>query len=163
MVRGEKDRPFWRSKTLEEMSREEWESLCDGCGHCCRVKLEDADTGEIVTTHFACTLLDTHSCRCTDYANRKTRVPGCLRLAPEKIAELPWLPDSCAYLKLSRGEDLDWWHPLVSGDRESVHKAGISVRDRVRPESEMQEMQQTLAALFGAEWPDTNTEDEGRE
>lgn len=142
------------------MTRDEWESLCDGCGHCCRVKLENSDTGEVVSTQFACTLLDVETCRCTDYPNRKVRVPGCLRLTPERIHQLSWLPDTCAYVKLSRGQDLDWWHPLVSGDPQTVHEAGISVRGKVRPEEEMEEMQEILADLYGVEWEDDPAADE---
>lgn len=154
MMAASRQEPFWRTKTLEEMSDEEWESLCDGCGHCCRVKLENSKTDEVLTTHFTCMLLDVDTCRCTDYPNRKARVPGCLRLTPEKIPELPWLPDTCAYVKISRGEDLDDWHPLVSGDPDSVHAASISVRGKVCSEVEMDEMQEALSDLFGAEWVD---------
>jgi len=123
--------PFWRRKKLAEMSREEWESLCDGCAKCCLVKLEYEDTGEIDHTDISCRLLDTHSCRCTDYANRQKQVPDCLTLTARRIRRLRWLPATCAYRLVSEGRDLYWWHPLVSGDPETVHSAGISVRDRV--------------------------------
>ena len=125
------DAPFWRRKKLAEMSREEWESLCDGCAKCCLVKLEYEDTGEIDHTDISCRLLDTHSCRCTDYANRQKQVPDCLTLTPRRVRRLRWLPATCAYRLVSEGRDLYWWHPLVSGDPETVHTAGISVRDRV--------------------------------
>lgn len=152
MSEATKSEPFWLRKSLAEMSDEEWESLCDGCGQCCRVKLENADTAEVLTTQFSCTLLDIDTCRCTDYPNRKARVPGCLRLRPENVLDLPWLPDTCAYVKLARGEDLDWWHPLVSGSPETVHEAGASVRGKVRPEAEMEEMQQVIEDLYSIDF-----------
>jgi len=147
-----KPEPFWRTKSLAEMSGAEWESLCDGCGQCCRLKLEHADTGEVLTTEYSCILLDTHSCRCLDYMNRKRRVPGCLRLTPKKLTSMPWLPATCAYVKIARGEDLDWWHPLVSGSPETVHEAGISVRGKVRPESELDEVEDLVVELLGEDW-----------
>jgi hypothetical protein len=123
--------PFWRSKPLEAMTDREWESLCDGCGRCCLVKLEDEDTGEIAYTDVGCTLLDSDTCRCRDYENRQALVPDCVRLTPATVRMLSWLPPTCAYRLLAEGRDLYWWHPLVSGDPETVHTAGISVRDRV--------------------------------
>lgn len=125
------DEPFWKRKTLSEMSREEWESLCDGCGKCCLVKLQDPDTDEISHTDVACKLLDGATCRCTDYARRKKRVPDCVVLNPKVVSELVWMPSTCAYRLLREGQDLPWWHPLVSGDPDTVHEAGISVRGRV--------------------------------
>jgi uncharacterized protein len=131
--------PFWRTKRLAEMSREEWESLCDGCGRCCLLKLEDEDTGELYYTDVACRLLDLGTCRCTSYPERRSLVPTCVVLSPERLDALDWLPSTCAYRLLHEGKDLRWWHPLVSGDPETVHRAGISVRHRVLPEGEVAE------------------------
>jgi uncharacterized cysteine cluster protein YcgN (CxxCxxCC family) len=119
--------PFWKTKTLPEMTREEWESLCDGCGRCCLNKLEDEDTGRFLYTRAACKLLDLESCRCTDYANRHARVPDCVALTPENVGSLGWLPATCAYRLLEEGKNLQWWHPLVSGRTETVTEAGIAV------------------------------------
>ena len=127
--------PFWRRKTLAEMTRSEWESLCDGCAKCCLDKLQDDDTGEISYTEVACRLLDLGTCRCTDYSNRTRFVPDCVVLTPRTVARLTWLPSSCAYRLISEGKDLEWWHPLVSGDPETVHRAGVSVRGRAVPEA----------------------------
>ena len=129
--------PFWKRKTLAEMSRKEWESLCDGCAKCCLVKLEDEDTEEIEFTNVACRLLDCTSCQCSDYKNRQKHVPDCVKLTPELIDDLLWMPPSCAYRLLSEGKDLPDWHPLVSGETESVVRAGMSVRDRVVSENDI--------------------------
>jgi uncharacterized cysteine cluster protein YcgN (CxxCxxCC family) len=125
---------FWRHKRLVELSRAEWEALCDGCGRCCLHKLEDADTREVTYTRVACRLLDLDTCRCTDYANRRRHVPDCVRITPAMLKDCDWLPWTCAYRRLAEGRDLAWWHPLVSGDPATVVRAGISVRGRVLSE-----------------------------
>jgi uncharacterized cysteine cluster protein YcgN (CxxCxxCC family) len=122
---------YWETKSLDEMSRAEWEGLCDGCARCCLVKLEDEDTSEIHYTDVGCKLLDGATCKCRDYPNRQKKVEDCVRLTPESVRDLNWLPTTCAYRLLSEGKDLPDWHPLVSGDAESVHSAGISVRKRI--------------------------------
>ena len=119
--------PFWKTKALAEMSREEWESLCDGCGRCCLNKLEDEDTGEFLYTRAACKLLNLETCQCSDYKNRHKKVHDCVALTPKNVGELGWLPESCAYRRLNEGLGLSWWHPLVSGDPDTVREAGISV------------------------------------
>ncbi len=125
---------FWEEKSLAEMTREEWESLCDGCGRCCLLKLQDIDTEMIHYTDIACRLLDTQSCRCTNYPARTMLVDDCVELGPDTLEALSWMPASCAYRRLHEGRPLADWHPLISGRAESVHEAGISVRGRCVPE-----------------------------
>jgi len=127
--------PFWHTKSLAEMSRQEWESLCDGCGRCCLHKLEDEENGKLYWTNVSCKLLDGDSCRCGDYDNRLQHVPDCIQLSADMIGSLEWLPATCGYRLVHEGRDLYWWHPLVSGDPETVHAAGVSVRGRVIPET----------------------------
>lgn len=121
---------FWETKTLEQMTTAEWESLCDGCGRCCLNKLEDIDTGELHFTNVACRLLDDNSCRCENYPDRKKIVPECLVLDIESIQHSTALPPSCAYRRLSQGQSLLPWHPLICGNPEEVHSAGVSVRGK---------------------------------
>ena len=148
---NQEELPFWRRKTLEAMSVDEWESLCDGCGRCCLVKLEDEDTGEIHYTDVGCTLLDDKACRCRDYANRQAKVADCVRLTPDAVRSLSWLPETCAYRLLAEGRDLYWWHPLVSGDPGTVHAAGVSVRGRVAGPEEDFSVQDLLNRI--TDWP----------
>jgi uncharacterized cysteine cluster protein YcgN (CxxCxxCC family) len=128
------ERPFWETKRLEHMSPEEWDSLCDGCGQCCLNKVEEEDTGKIYLTRLSCRLLDLNSCRCKDYENRFARMPDCLSIDIKAVKKLKWLPESCAYRRVNEGRGLAWWHPLVSGDPETVHQAGVSVRGWARSE-----------------------------
>ena len=123
-------RPFWRSKSLEEMTPDEWESICDGCGVCCLQKIENPTTNEITLTSVSCAFLDTTSCRCTIYEARLSLNAECLELEAGGIGAIEWLPETCAYRRLREGQDLEWWHPLISGDPDTVHKAGISIRNR---------------------------------
>jgi uncharacterized cysteine cluster protein YcgN (CxxCxxCC family) len=143
------DLPFWRRKTLEEMTRAEWESLCDGCGKCCLMKLEDIETGAISFTDVACRLLDVGTCRCKRYAERKKLVPDCIQLTPALARSVDWLPSSCAYRLLAEGHDLYWWHPLVSGDPETVHLAGVSARGRAVPEGRGHDLEDRIVT-----WPE---------
>jgi uncharacterized cysteine cluster protein YcgN (CxxCxxCC family) len=140
--------PFWKTKTLAEMSLAEWESLCDGCGRCCLHKLRDEDTDRLAWTNVACRLLDGESCRCRNYAQRRHLVPDCVQLTPREVAEIDWLPPSCAYRRVHEGKGLAWWHPLVSGDPESVHRAGVSVRSRVIDERDAGRLEHHLVS-----WP----------
>jgi len=122
---------FWLAKKLEQMSQEEFESLCDGCGKCCLHKLEDEDTGDVYYTKVACRYLDHDTSRCQEYTNRQRLVEACAVLTPESVKDTYWLPETCAYRLVAEGIPLFDWHPLVSGDPDSVHTAGISVRGRV--------------------------------
>jgi len=128
---------FWDDKSLDEMSPAEWEALCDGCGRCCLMKLEDEDTGEIYNSDVRCRLLNGDSCRCSDYPNRLSKVKDCIKLTPRNVYEIDWIPVSCAYRRLAEGRGLAWWHPLVSGDPDTVVAAGISVRGRTVSETEV--------------------------
>ena len=119
---------FWETVPLGQLDRAQWEALCDGCGKCCLHKLEDDETGEFFPTNVACKLLDRRSAQCSDYKHRHAFVPDCIRLTPAKLRTMDWLPASCAYVLRADGKALPDWHYLNSGDRETVHSAGKSVR-----------------------------------
>ena len=120
---------FWELD-LDELTRPEWEALCDGCGRCCLHKLEDEDTGEIAETNVACKLLDTGTAQCRDYRHRKAFVPDCLRLTPKLVKNVPWLPASCAYVRRAEGKSLPDWHHLLTGSRDAMMEAGASIAGR---------------------------------
>ena len=132
--------PFWKGKSLEDFSPQEWELLCDGCGKCCLLTFEDEGGSKLIVTSVACRFFDSKTCRCQHYGKRSQMVPTCLRLTPARVKALSFIPETCAYRLLAEEKDLEWWHPLKSGDGESVHRAGISVRgktiseDNVHPE-----------------------------
>jgi uncharacterized cysteine cluster protein YcgN (CxxCxxCC family) len=149
--------PFWEEKTLEEMTPAEWEALCDGCGRCCLIKLEDEDTGVIITSDVRCKLLDGESCRCTDYPNRQRKVPDCVKLTPENVTELAWIPTTCAYRRLAEGRGLAWWHPLVSGDPDTVAAVGVSARGRTFSENDIKPGEWENHAV---DWPEYEPPDE---
>lgn len=135
---------FWETKRLDQLSRDEWESLCDGCGKCCLHKLEDEETGEVFPTNVACRLLDRRNSCCKDYANRRKYVPDCVRLSPSRLQELDWLPSTCAYRLVADGKPLPEWHHLISGSRETVHAAGMSTRGWTVSEDEAGELEYHL-------------------
>ena len=139
---------FWQTKTLPQMSQDEWESLCDGCGRCCLVKLEDEETGDIALTDIACRLLDNQRCKCKQYDTRHEIVPDCVRLTPKNISQLKWMPKSCAYRLLAEGKDLAWWHPLISGDKETVHQAGISIQGKTVSEDDNLQPEDRIVSWF---------------
>lgn len=131
---------FWEHVPLDQMTGDEWEGLCDGCGKCCLLKLEDEDTREVEFTAASCRLLDTETCRCAQYENRKTFVPDCVVLTPKTLKDIAYfMPRTCAYRLLFEGKALPNWHPLVTGDQDSVHNAGASVRGWAIPEFEIDE------------------------
>ena len=134
------------------MTRAEWERLCDGCGRCCLHKLRDEDTDRVVFTNVACRLLNIETCRCADYEHRKNWVPDCVKLTAAKLPAIDWLPPSCAYRLVAEGKDLPWWHPLVSGDPETVHQAGISVRGRALRERDAGDLEDHCVQWPG-KWP----------
>jgi uncharacterized protein len=121
---------WWNSTPLQALDDAQWEALCDGCARCCLHKLADEESGEVYYTRVHCRQLDADSCRCSDYAARSVLVPDCIKLTRENTADLDWLPETCAYRLRAHGEPLPAWHPLVSGDPESVHRAGVSIRGR---------------------------------
>jgi uncharacterized protein len=135
---------FWEDVPLDKLDRAQWEALCDGCGKCCIHKLEDEDTGELHATNVACRLLDRRSGQCSNYKHRHAFVPECIRLTPAKLKQLDWLPSTCAYVLRAEGKPLPEWHYLVSGDRESIHIAGKSVRGWTISEDDAGELEYHL-------------------
>ena len=138
-------KPYWETKSLQQMNAAEWEALCDGCGLCCLVRFEDEDTGQVTPTRVHCKLFDPDACRCSNYEDRQRTVPDCVKLTPGNISDLPWMPLSCAYRRLHEGRGLAWWHPLVSGDPETVHTAGVSIRGQTINEIALDAEEDALA------------------
>lgn len=137
-------KPFWEVKSLHQMTVPEWESLCDGCGLCCLVRFEDEATGEIIPTRIACRLFDADVCRCSNYEGRHEHVSDCIKLTPHNVDHLNWMPKSCAYRRLNEGKSLPSWHPLITGDPDSVHRAGVSVRKQVVSEAALNDPEDAL-------------------
>ena len=130
-------KPFWKTKSLAEMSDAEWESLCDGCGRCCLYILHNEETGDVFETDVGCKLFDPKKRRCIDYENRFAKVPDCVKVTPDNAETLYWMPKTCAYRRLANGKSLPKWHPLITGRRDSVVKAGIAVSPDLIPEDEI--------------------------
>jgi len=126
---------FWELLSLEEMNQKEWDALCDRCGKCCLHKLEDEETGKVYTTRVVCRLFDIQKCCCINYSQRTKLVPTCKVISPETTDVFFYLPTTCAYRLLSEGRQLEWWHPLISGNMETVHEAGISIKEKAVPEN----------------------------
>lgn len=146
------DRPFWQSKTLDEMTDKEWELLCDGCGQCCLHKLIDADTDELYFTNVACNLLNIHSCQCKHYHDRFKYEPDCIKLTRQNLFTLPWLPKTCTYRLLKENKPLPQWHPLRTGSKTAMHNARISVRHIAVTERQMSCWEDHIIPI--SEWPD---------
>jgi uncharacterized protein len=154
--------PFWEDKQLKDMTGAEWEALCDGCGRCCLVKLEEEDTGEIITSDVHCRLLDAATCRCSDYAHRSEKVHDCIKLTPENAGTISWMPVTCAYRRLAEGKGLAWWHPLISGDPETVVAVGVSVRGRTVSEEDVHPDEWLDHAVDWPDWDPDATDTEPR-
>jgi uncharacterized protein len=137
MISNTMQPPDFLSKPMHDMTREEWESLCDGCGLCCQIRIEDGTTGKMTLSNVACTLLCLNSHQCSDYANRQARVADCVQITPHNVLELTWLPYSCAYRLVAKGYALPEWHHLICGDRERVHTEGVSMRGETISEDEV--------------------------
>ena len=135
---------YWKNKPLSELSPAEWEALCDGCAKCCLYKLEDSDTGEVHFTNVHCRLLDTETGHCSDYPNRSRRVSDCVTITLDILKDPYWLPATCAYRRLAEGKDLPPWHPLVTGDPDSVTRAGHSICGRTICEDDADELENHL-------------------
>ncbi|NSW51562.1 MAG: YcgN family cysteine cluster protein [Anaerolineae bacterium] len=127
---------FWQETSLKYLTLEQWESLCDGCARCCLYKIQDIDTDELFYTNVACRFLEAETCRCTDYIHRHDIMPTCIILTPRNLAEIDWMPETCAYRLLNEGKPLRWWHPLNSHGPDSVRAAGISICGKYLPEEQ---------------------------
>jgi len=149
-MRGKSKTPFWKTKNMAEMSPAEWESLCDGCGKCCCIRLEDEDTAQIYITDVACKLFDPETCQCTDYPNRSQKVPDCVTLTPDNVSALKWMPRTCAYRLIAEGKDLPDYHHLISGSRDTIHEAGMSGQDAGTSEVLVSEEEQLRRIVI---WP----------
>lgn len=139
---------FWNSKSLAEMSTQEWELLCDGCGKCCLNKLIDDETEELYYSNAACRLLDGQECHCTQYNERFSIVPECTQITADNVTELTWLPDSCAYRRLAMGRDLPSWHPLLTGSKQAMHENGMSVQNKIVCETKVVDIEDHIVI-----WP----------
>lgn len=126
---------FWETTALSDMSRNQWESLCDQCGKCCLLKLEDTESGELAYTDVVCRYYDQCEGGCTVYPERSRKVPSCVTLTVDNIASLKWMPNTCAYRLVYERKPLPDWHPLVSGDVGSVLNHGHSICGRSVSES----------------------------
>jgi len=139
MNSGNSSLPFWQTTALDQMSPQQWESLCDGCAQCCAHKLEDQETNEIFYTNVVCQYLDTQQCRCNVYPERQQKVPDCIQITPQNAGTLSWIPDSCAYKRLAKGQSLPDWHPLITGNSDSAILANMSVSGKVISEDDINE------------------------
>ena len=139
---------FWKYKTFKQMTDHEWESLCDGCGKCCLHKLEDIDTGEISISNVSCMYLDQNTCACTDYKNRQKNVSDCIKLSPETIEELSWLPETCSYRLVFNNDDLPVWHHLITGDKNTIHEEGMSVKNYSVNEKDIKDVNEYILDWF---------------
>ena len=143
-----KKKHFWETKSLKQMTKFEWESLCDGCGKCCLHKLEDIDTGEVSISNVTCSFLDEETCNCKDYSNREKNVPDCISLDLKNIKKLQWLPETCAYRLIDEGKSLYNWHHLISGSKSTIHEYGMSVRDYSINESKLNNAEEYILEWF---------------
>lgn len=139
---------FWKQKSLSEMTNEEWESLCDGCGKCCLNKIIDDDTDELYYTDVGCELLDSNTCQCKQYTKRFDFVPACTEITVKNIADLTWLPESCSYRRLYKGRDLPSWHPLLVGSKKEMNAKGLSVANRIVCETKVKYLEDHIVT-----WP----------
>lgn len=139
---------WWEEKRLSALSSSEWESLCDHCGKCCLLKLEDEDTGDVYYTDVACSLVDAKSCHCSNYLEREALVPDCLKLTPDNLEQIAWMPLSCSYRRIMEGRGLPEWHHLVCGSKDEIHHQGFSIRGRYIDENEVKDVEEHIV-----EWP----------